>query len=250
MKGGLGTQIVVGRVGVNAGANINATGKQELCLIAPWWHTGIVLVVLAAVTILGTVTHGTSTAGEDYHGGLSLYFSVIVFEWLLFGITWAGTRRRVALRDLLGVQCFAWTAFLRSACITVAFWFAWEGTDRAMQWLLGSGEPGNVSSMLPQTATEIFVWVFVSISAGICEEFVYRGYLQRQFSAMTGSRAAGLVLQAIAFGASHGYQGWKQIITISVLGALYGLLAQWRRSLVPGMAAHAWGDIYGGWLHP
>jgi membrane protease YdiL (CAAX protease family) len=119
-----------------------------------------------------------------------------------------------------------------------------------MHRLLGPSDTRNVTSMLPRTALEIFVWIFVSISAGICEEFVYRGYLQRQFAAMTRSGAAALVLQAIVFGVSHGYQGWKQVVTITVLGVLFGLLAQWRRSLVPGMAAHAWADIYGGWLNP
>jgi membrane protease YdiL (CAAX protease family) len=77
-----------------------------------------------------------------------------------------------------------------------------------------------------------------------------RGYLQRQFAAITRSGAAGLVLQAIAFGVSHAYQGWKQVVIISVLGLLYGLLARWRRTLLPGMVTHAWSDIFGGWIHP
>jgi uncharacterized protein len=47
------------------------------------------------------------------------------------------------------------------------------------------------------------VWILVSTSAGICEEFVYRGYLQQQFAALTRSATGGLVLQAIAFGVSH-----------------------------------------------
>jgi membrane protease YdiL (CAAX protease family) len=60
---------------------------------------------------------------------------------------------------------------------------------------------------------------------------------------------AALVLQAVIFGVSHGYQGWKQVVIISVLGLLFGLLAHWRKSLVPGMAAHAWADIYSGLLN-
>ena len=31
-----------------------------------------------------------------------------------------------------------------------------------------------------------------------------------------------------------------------MLGSLYGVLAQWRKSLRPGMLAHAWADTYGG----
>jgi uncharacterized protein len=90
----------------------------------------------------------------------------------------------------------------------------------------------------------------VSSTAGFCEEVLYRGYLQRQFAAWTGSAPAAIAIQAIIFGASHGDQRTRLVVIITVLGALYGILAQCRRTLVPGIAAHAWSDIYGGWLRP
>ena len=229
--------------------NAGVAPARERGLIAPWWHTGIVLVVLAAVTLAAMRTHGTSTAGQDRHGGLPLYGSIIFFEWALFYLAYAGTRKRIAWRELIGLRWANRAAFVRSLLITIIFWFIWEGSAWAMHRLLGASDTRNVTSMLPRTAPEIIVWILVSISAGICEEFVYRGYLQRQFAAMTRSGAAALVLQAIVFGVSHVYQGWKQVVIISVLGALFGLLAQWRRSLVPGMTAHAWADIYSGWLN-
>jgi membrane protease YdiL (CAAX protease family) len=69
-------------------------------------------------------------------------------------------------------------------------------SGRGMHWLLGPSDTRNVASMLPRTVLEIFIWILVSVSAGICEEFVYRGYLQRQFAAMTRSVSAALVLQS------------------------------------------------------
>jgi membrane protease YdiL (CAAX protease family) len=234
---------------MNLAANAPVAPAQERGLIAPLWHTGIVLAVLAAVTVVAMRTHGTSTTGQGRHGGIPLYVSVIFFEWALFYLAYAGTRKRTALRELIGLRWAGRAAFVRTVLITIVFWFIWEGSERAMHRLLGPSDTSNVTSMLPRTALEIFVWILVSISAGICEEFVYRGYLQRQFAAITRSGAAAIVLQAIVFGVSHGYQGWKQVVIISVFGVLFGLLAQWRRSLVPGMAAHAWGDIYGGWLN-
>jgi membrane protease YdiL (CAAX protease family) len=54
----------------------------------------------------------------------------------------------------------------------------------------------------------------------------------------------------MVFGISHGYQGGKQVATITVLGLLYGLLAWWRRSLRPGMLAHGWTDVFSGLLSP
>jgi membrane protease YdiL (CAAX protease family) len=235
---------------MNLAGSADVVPAQEHRFIAPKWHTGIVLAVLAAVTFFAMRAHGTSTAGQDLHGGIPLYASVIFSEWALFYLAYAGTRKRTALRELIGLRWAGRAAFVRSVLITIGFWFLWEGSGRAMHWLLGPSDTRNVTSMLPRTALEIFFWILVSISAGICEEFVYRGYLQRQFAAMTRSTPAALVLQAVVFGVSHGYQGRKQVVIISVLGALYGLLAQWRRSLAPGMAAHAWSDVYSGWLSP
>ena len=95
---------------------------------------------------------------------------------------------------------------------------------------------------------EISLWIALSISAGFCEELVFRGYLQRQFAALTGSNVIGLLLQAALFGVSHGYQGVAATVTIALFGVVYGSLALWRRSLRPGMIAHAWSDIWAGWL--
>lgn len=215
-------------------------------MIAPWWHTLIVLIVLAAAIVFSVSGDGLSTAGQADHTVMPLYLSVIGFEWVMFGIVWVGTRKRTTVRELIGARWSGRRAFVRNVLITIAFWLVFEGTDKAMDWLLHSGEPANVAAMLPRTAIEVFAWTLVSTSAGICEEFVYRGYLQRQFTALTRSATAGLVLQGVAFGVAHGYQGWKKVVTITVLGLLYGLMVQWRRTILPGMASHVWADIISG----
>ena len=106
--------------------------------------------------------------------------------------------------------------------------------------------PKAVENMLPRGGAEIAVWILLSLSAGFCEEVVYRGYLQRQLQALTGSGLAAVALQAVIFGVSHGYQGVRNVLFITVYGALFGALALWRRSLKPGMILHAWTDIFGG----
>jgi len=40
----------------------------------------------------------------------------------------------------------------------------------------------------------------------------------------------------------------RNMMLITVLGGIYGLMAHWRRSLKPGMIAHAWTDIFSGLL--
>ena len=55
-----------------------------------------------------------------------------------------------------------------------------------------------------------------------------------------------VLAQAVLFGLAHGYQGIKNVVVITVLGLLYGLLALGRGNLRPGMLAHVWSDVYGG----
>jgi uncharacterized protein len=92
------------------------------------------------------------------------------------------------------------------------------------------------------------VWIALSVTAGICEETVFRGYLQRQFTAPTKSAPAGILLSAVAFGAAHAYQGFRIVILIGLCGALFGILAYWRGSVRPGMIAHTWQDSLNGVL--
>jgi uncharacterized protein len=81
-----------------------------------------------------------------------------------------------------------------------------------------------------------------SLTAGFCEELIYRGYLQLQFTVVTHTVTGGIILQAIVFALNHGYQGWRFILLIAVLATMLGLLAHWRRSMRAGMIAHALQD--------
>lgn len=106
------------------------------------------------------------------------------------------------------------------------------------------GQTGWVSTegMRPGNGFEIAAWIGLSVSAGICEEAVFRGYLQQQFSAWTGRVSAGVLGQAAAFGLVHGYQGWKNMVLIFVLGCIYGILVLLRKGLRANMIAHVVAD--------
>jgi membrane protease YdiL (CAAX protease family) len=104
----------------------------------------------------------------------------------------------------------------------------------------------NTGFLLPKSPSESFTWIVVSLSAGVCEELVYRGYLQRQLWNLTSSLSLALVLQAVIFGCGHIYQGWKPALVTAIYGLIFGLVAAWRRSVIPGAIAHAVVDVLGG----
>ena len=57
-----------------------------------------------------------------------------------------------------------------------------------------------------------------------------------------------MLLSALIFGLSHAYEGQQRMILITVYGAMFGTLAILRKSLRPGMIAHAWHDTFQGAL--
>jgi uncharacterized protein len=76
----------------------------------------------------------------------------------------------------------------------------------------------KVKRLLPRNSTERAVWVVVSISAGVCEEILYRGWLLSLFGAALGSVWLGLLISSILFGFAHAYQGRNAIFGTGVAG--------------------------------
>lgn len=220
-------------------------------LLAPWWHT-LILVTFIVITSGGQANRIGPIV--QHRGRMPLYIATIISEWIMVGFVWLGIRwRRIRLRDLIGGKWKSPEHFLLDVAIMLGFWIASSIILVGMQYALGMVKPDEAQTRLakigflfPQTKLEIIFYVGLAITAGFCEELIFRGYLQKQFHAMTGNAYLAALLQAVLFGIAHGYQGGKLMIVIGVYGLLFGLLALWLRSLRPGMMAHAWQDSFAG----
>lgn len=214
--------------------------------VAETWHSVVLLLVLAAWSSWGYI--GTHSAAYQQHPNrIFTYVVTAVWEWLVVAyIAWGVRRQGLRLRDLLGQRWKNVTDFLKDVGIAMAFWIFALVVLLFVSLSLHAKGMENVKSMLPQSKLEISLWVMLSLTAGFCEEAIFRGYLQRQFISWTGNLSAGVVLSALIFGAAHIYGGVKAAIVIGVYGLLFGLLSQWRRSLLPGMMTHAWHDTVAG----
>lgn len=86
---------------------------------------------------------------------------------------------------------------------------------RAIRWLA------------PTTASERLLWTLLSVTTGVCEEIMFRGfavqYLMRQPWGL--SLLAGTLISCVLFGLGHAYQGLRGVLKTMLLGAaLSGLL--------------------------
>jgi CAAX protease family protein len=207
-------------------------------IVAPIWHTALVLLILAALFGWSTYSRSFSPVTRS-HGRMAGYLSVLVLEWFLAGMVWWGIRLRgLHLRDVVGGDWPNWKRIFADFLVAVGFLVCSNLILVAVSYLLKVGKDQAIRGLLPHGRAEVIVYLVVSLTAGICEEIVFRGYLQKQFTAVTRSAVAGLLIQGVIFGVGHGYQGIKHVPVIALYGCLFGLLAQWRRSLRPGIIAH------------
>jgi hypothetical protein len=215
--------------------------------VAPPWHTAVVLIAMFVLAYRGHL-RADGLRAMEHPDRIQLYLRTILFQWLTLGFVlfrlWLGGSSPFTV---LGERWHSVREFFRDVLIGLLFLIATitvtsifgahdHAGDRATQFLL------------PQTTGEIAFWVAVSITAGVCEEAVYRGYLQRQFASFAKSVPVGIVLSGVVFGAAHSYQGLMRASMIGIMGILAGILAYWRQSVRPGMIAHVLQDLLGGFV--
>jgi membrane protease YdiL (CAAX protease family) len=210
-------------------------------------HTILLLVVFGAFSFWFKILADQLNAAANPNR-VRFYAITIVCEWLLFAFVVVGVRRSGAsVAVVLGDRWRSARQVLRDIGIAAGFWIVSLAILFCVSKLLHITQSGrDILAIVPHSAIEIALWIAVSITAGICEEAVFRGYLQRQFIVLTKSAPAGILLSGVAFGVAHAYQGFRMVILISVFGTMFGILAHWRGTVRPGMITHAWQDALSG----
>ncbi len=219
--------------------------------VASWRHTAILCGILLAVAVAGFLSSlraaappGAAAIGPS---GAALYLPLLAAEWGLFLYVRMGVRRQSgSVRDLVAERGFGPRSLAVDLFLAILLFGLFMAAEYGLGRALGAGNSAAISPLLVRRVEQIPLWILLAASAGFVEEFTYRGYLQRQFGALLGSKWLGLAAQAILFGVTHGYQGGISVLKVTLLGTLFGLFALLRRSLIPGIAAHAAVDIVGG----
>ena len=181
---------------------------------------------------------------------LVLYASTIAFQWLAVAIVgW-----RVWVRGYTAQQL---GLVLRNRTTLVLAGIAGAVVIATLQWLnlrrVGRIPPESrgplqaiAERILPQTAVELPPYLALAITAGLCEEFLYRGFAM---AALThGGLSAWLVVlvSSILFGLAHSYQGRGGIVMTFVVGLVLGASRLAYNSVVPAIFWHSAIDIVAG----
>jgi len=183
---------------------------------------------------------------------ISLYLSTIVFQW--FAVAVAAWRA--------WVHGFRWAEMglaTPSPSILLGGVIG-AGGLAALQWFnlrrMGrSGERAQsmralAERILPQTKSELAPFLALAVTAGICEEFLYRGFAITAFARVGLPAWLVVLITSGLFGLAHLYQGRGALFGTMILGIVFGAIRVSYSSLLPVVLSHAAVDIVAGIAGP
>jgi len=185
---------------------------------------------------------------------LSLYGSTIAFQWVLTGVVaWRALARGLTTTQLgLGRQ-------LSPGLVLVAL--AGAGLLGAFQWLnlrrvsrMSGPTPDLMRKLaerlLPRNTLEFAPYCALSLTAGVCEELLYRGFAMAALCRVGMPTWIVAVITSVLFGLAHAYQGKSGIVGTALMGFVLAGCRLWTRTLIPAMVWHSAVDLAAGMAGP
>lgn len=222
------------------------------------WDFFVILVVLAVVVpSRGAARIRKLLAQPDLSSAdrLALYASTIAFQWLAAGVVlWRALARHLDIEQMaLTVGRPPLTITITVVLSLLVLFNQIVGIRRLSR--VPPTERGFMGELaakiMPRGMVEQLVFVPLVATVSICEEFVYRGFIQLVFQNLSrGSIIVGIAASAVFFAVAHLYQGKRGVATTLVIGILFSGLRAWTGSLLPMMAAHFVADFCAGLVAP
>lgn len=215
--------------------------------IAPLWHTLILLACLLSPSHLWLWL--VKFLGVNLQIKAVRYAIVIAIQWIQVLFVAVGLELRG--RNLTTLIGRTWTEarYLRDD-LKATLVFSLGTLIIGVSLFIYAGSPTlerRPTTILPQSVSELIVWIPLAISTGLVEELIYRGYFLQQAFAVFRRMDVSICVQATVFSLAHGYDqtlaGFGQKL---VLGLLFGGLVSYRKSLIPAMISHSIFDLLAG----
>jgi membrane protease YdiL (CAAX protease family) len=192
--------------------------------------------------------------GVESKDKLALYAVTIAFQWVLAGVVaWRAIIRGLTPQDMgLGHQPWLGVVLAGAVGATLIGGLQWLNLRRIGK--LEGDAPDLLRKLayrlLPVSLVEYLPYSALAITAGVCEEFVYRGFGIAALSRAGVPVWLAVIMSSILFGLAHAYQGRSGILSTGIFGVLLAIGRLWLGSLVPVMMWHAGLDLAAGIAAP
>ena len=178
---------------------------------------------------------------------LDQYRTTILAEWLLVLAVVAQRQRSLRALRFLGLWTLEWVPLAIglgiAALVLTLLWFRLKWTVASDARLVEhSGKLGARDPALPRTVRERQLYWATAGSQGICEEFLYRGFLMWYLTnwfghAMTGIAIA-VIVSSLLYGLVHIHLGLAFAIRAGLAGAFLAVLSVGTGTIYPAMILH------------
>jgi CAAX protease family protein len=190
----------------------------------------------------------------DTREKLVLYAVTIAFQWVLVGlVAWRSLVRGLTLQELgLGSQNWVGTVVAGVFGAILIGGLQWLNLRRIGRM---EGEAPELlrklaKRLLPVSFMEYLPYSALAITAGVCEEFVYRGFVIAAISRVGLPLGLVVIVSSVLFGLAHAYQGRSGILSTGIFGVFLAIGRLSLGSLVPVMMWHAALDLAAGLAAP
>ncbi|MFZ9661768.1 MAG: CPBP family intramembrane glutamic endopeptidase [Chitinophagaceae bacterium] len=165
---------------------------------------------------------------------------VVVFNWIF-------QQRSLTLMGFRNISSFQ-IPFLLAGLFMFLYVIDIFFTIRNSHWEKSYKQWEASLPFLPERYKEIPAYIFMCISAGICEEIMFRGFLVNYFidPMKDGFPWIAIFAPAILFSLAHYYQGILAVMKIATLSLLFGLIFIYSNSLWIVISLHFLVDLLGG----
>jgi membrane protease YdiL (CAAX protease family) len=213
-----------------------------------WVYSILPIIILNLGMIFAIVTYFALTATQpilvagfslgQLSFGLSIFICIV--EWtfaslLIIQIHWACVSNLIAPRTSLWK--FRW---LPALTVFVALNVIFAGYVVFVAWSNGSWY--HIEGLAAWQ--KIVMLILIPLSAGFCEELIWRGYIFTQLGARGYGLAKVIILSAISFALLHGVWLPDKLLTTFLFGIVAGFYYARERNLVPLIIAHIVMDVW------
>jgi membrane protease YdiL (CAAX protease family) len=222
------------------------------------WDFALILIFLgAAVPWLGRrrirqLMQAPQTTKMDR---LALYASTVAFQWIAaVVILWRTAAHGIRVAQLgMVIPKPALTAAVSVVLAALVF------ANQIFSLRHLNSRPADIQGILPQLALKLFpqddverlVFFALVATVAVCEELIYRGFVQRVFENWSGGHvAAGILSSAALFALAHSYQGRRGLASTFFIGLLFSVVRSWTGTLLAPLIAHFVADLTVGFLAP
>lgn len=180
------------------------------------------------------------------------YFSNSFFLWaitLIILLNWMLFSRSAGALGITKAPLLSTTVIMLSFGFIILYLLDSVITIKCEVGMEGKKPWTELTPFLPIKKSHLPAYTFMCITAGICEEIIFRGFLVTYAKSFFENDYPAVIIPAAVFAVAHFYQGIIAVIKIFILSVIFGFIFLRSGSLWIVMFLHFAIDFAGGFIY-